>query len=86
VLDGDRRERGVHHERSGRLAILQQTAEHFHVTLAGFENAGDRLRQPGRYRGRRLGRQERPLEGSRTGRDPQKRPEGDPGKPHELRS
>ena len=46
VLNRNRRQRRVHHERAGRLTTFRESSKDFPVPFAGLEHAGDGLRQP----------------------------------------
>jgi len=86
VLEGDRREDGIHDERTRGLPPVQQLAQDLPVTLARVEDAGPWLGEQGGDHGFSLGGGKRSLEDPWIRSNPQERPQGMPGKADELRS
>lgn len=86
MLDGERRQRRVRHQRTRDLTLLQQAAKDLPVALTGLENTHVGPREPGGDGRAGLGRRQGLLEDPRVRRDPEERPERQPRKPDQLRA
>lgn len=86
VFDGDRRQRCIHHQCPGGLTVLRQAAQDLPMALSGFKHAGCRLSEPRRHVPFGFCHRQRTLEHPRVRRNPEKRPQREPRKPHERRS
>ena len=86
MLDRQRGEHRIHHEPSGRLAVLQEPAENLGMSVARLHDPGIWLFEPGRDRLVRFGGCQRVNEHPRVRRDAKERPQRDPGESHQTRT